>query len=117
MHYVRLCLMKPRRRLYIGVTSVACLLWSAPRVSAISGASAGDAPAAVAADDAQFFRVFLSDGTSLTSVGEPPRPGDRVIFSMPPSAPAEELLPRLVDLPADRVNWTRTDEYTESVRA
>lgn len=110
--------MKERRRLYIGVTSVAWLLWSPPHALATSGVGLAAAPPAdAAADETQFFRVFLSDGTSLTSVGEPARLGDRVIFSMPTSAAADGLESRLVDLPADCVNWTRTDEYTEAVRA
>ena len=36
-----------------------------------------------AAEDATLLRVFLNDGTSLVSYGEPARVGDRVVFSMP----------------------------------
>ena len=46
-----------------------------------------------AADDATLLRVFLNDGTSLVSYGEPARVGDRVVFSMPtgtgPSPPLQ----------------------------
>ena len=41
------------------------------------------AAAAPAADEATLLRVFLTDGTSLVSYGEPARVSDRVIFSMP----------------------------------
>ena len=41
------------------------------------------------ADDATLLRVFLNDGTSLVSYGEPARVGDRVIFSMPTDDDAE----------------------------
>jgi hypothetical protein len=62
-------------------------------------------------------RVFLDDGTSLASYGEPARLGDRVVFSMPTAAsPAEPHL-HLVTIPANRVDWNRTNSYAESVRA
>src|SRR5947209_3100797 len=41
---------------------------------------------AVAADDVTLLRVFLTDGSSLVSYGEPARIGDRVVFSMPTAA-------------------------------
>jgi hypothetical protein len=37
-------------------------------------------------EDATIFRLFLTEGTSLVSYGEPARVGDRVVFSMPTSA-------------------------------
>ena len=39
---------------------------------------------AAAADDFTLQRVFLTDGSTLVSYGEPARIGDRVVFSMPP---------------------------------
>ena len=71
---------------------------------------------AAAADDAALLRLFLTDGTSLVSYGEPARIGDRVIFSMPTAATPNPPL-QLVNLPASRVNWDRTDSYADSVRA
>src|SRR4051794_38485509 len=45
------------------------------------------APAGVrAADDATLLRVFLTDGSSIVSYGEPARAGDRIVFSMPTPA-------------------------------
>jgi len=73
------------------------------------------AAAASAADDATLLRVFLTDGTSLVSYGEPARVGDRVIFSMP-SEPAPNPLLHLVNLPADRVDWDRTNRYAATAR-
>ena len=85
-----------------------------------------------AADDATLLRVFLTDGTSLVSYGEFARVADRVVFSMPTaslgvapgvalgsalgSAAATPPL-QLVNLPADRVDWSRTNRYTDSARA
>ena len=74
----------------------------------VRGASAGD--------DATRLRVFLTDGTSLVSYGEPARVGDRVIFSIPTATTPNPPL-RLVDLPAARVDWDRTNRYAASARA
>jgi len=68
-----------------------------------------------ASDDQNLLRVFLRDGRSLVSFGEPARVGDRVVFSMPASASADAPL-QLVNLPADRVDWVRTDRYATSMR-
>jgi hypothetical protein len=72
--------------------------------------------ASAAGDDATMFRVFLKDGTSLVSYGEFARVNDRVVFSMPTSAAPDRAL-QLVDLPADRVDWDRTNRYAASARA
>lgn len=70
----------------------------------------------LAADDATLLRVFLSDGTSLVSYGEFARVGDRVIFSLPTSTSTNPAL-QLVNLPADRVNWEKTNKYADAARA
>jgi hypothetical protein len=63
------------------------------------------------------FRVFLADGTALTSFGEWARVDDRLIFSMPigPGAGPGEL--HLVSMPVDRIDIVRTTRYAEAVRA
>jgi hypothetical protein len=71
---------------------------------------------ATAADDATLLRVFLTDGTSLVSYGEPARVGERVIFSMPTAATPNPPL-HLVDLPIARVDWDRTSRYAATARA
>src|SRR5512146_2444076 len=68
-----------------------------------------------AADDAALFRVFLKDGTSLVSYGEYARVGDRIVFSMPTAATPNPPM-HLIDLPADRVDWDRTERYAATVR-
>jgi hypothetical protein len=74
-------------------------------------------PAAAArADEATLLRVFLKDGTSLVSFGEPAHVGDRVVFSMPTGASPNPPL-HLVNLSADRVDWDRTNRYSSSARA
>jgi hypothetical protein len=69
------------------------------------------------ADDTAYFRVFLKDGSSLTSYGEMARLEDRVVFSMPTSASRVQPQLHLVTLPADRIDWDRTTRYADSARA
>src|SRR5436190_20218814 len=63
------------------------------------------------------FRVFLSDGRVLSSYGEWARLDDRVIFSMPTQLSRDPVELQLVTIPAQRVDWPRTEQYAESVRA
>jgi len=72
--------------------------------------------ASAAADDAMLLRVFLADGTSLVSFGEPARVGDRVVFSMPTSSAPNPPL-HLVNLPIARVDWDRTTRYTTTAQS
>jgi hypothetical protein len=74
------------------------------------------AAAAPAADEATLLRVFLVDGTSLVSYGEPARVGDRLIFSMPTAVAPNPTL-HLVNLPIARVDWERTSRYAATARA
>jgi hypothetical protein len=73
-------------------------------------------PASAADDDATVLRVFLRDGTSLVSYGEFARVADRVIFSLPISAMPNPSL-QLVNIPAARIDWDRTNRYAEAARA
>ncbi len=63
------------------------------------------------------FRVFLTDGRVLSSYGEWARLDDRVIFSMPTQLSRDPVELQLVTIPAQRVDWARTEQYAESVRA
>ena len=74
------------------------------------------AAAAPAPDEATLLRVFLTDGTSLISYGEPARVNDRVIFSIPTAMTPDPPL-HLVNLPAARVDWDRTSRYAATARA
>jgi hypothetical protein len=74
------------------------------------------APALAQDASPALLRVFLSDGTAFVSYGEWARLGDRVVFSMPlATGPAPDL--RLVTLPADRIDWPRTERYAAAARA
>jgi len=62
--------------------------------------------------DTTLYRVFLRDGTTVLSYGEYARVADRVVMSMPVGSTQH-----MVTLPADSVDWERTDAYADSVRA
>lgn len=86
-------------------------------IAAIAAVALGvSARVTYSAEDATLLRVFLKDGTSLVSYGEPARVGDRVIFSMPTASTPNPPL-HLVDLSVDRVDWERTDRYAAGARA
>jgi hypothetical protein len=63
------------------------------------------------------YRIFLEDGTALSSFGEWARVEDSLVFSMPltPNVSASEL--HLVSLPVQRVDLARTERYADTVRA
>src|SRR5947207_879873 len=79
------------------------------------------APPSLAAQSAQvegtLYRVFLRDGSTLLSYGEFARVADRIVMSVPlgntPAGPDLHLL----SIPADAVDWERTDGYADAVRA
>jgi hypothetical protein len=76
-------------------------------------------PAAVGAQStpSPLYRVFLADGSALSSFGEWARVDDRVVFSMPltPGAGPSDL--HLVSLPVQRIDLSRTERYASAVRA
>jgi hypothetical protein len=66
---------------------------------------------------AAFFRIFLTDGTTLTSFGDFARVGDRVVFSLPLDEVERRPRLHLVSLPAARVDWNTTERYRKATRA
>jgi hypothetical protein len=69
-------------------------------------------------EETSLLRVFLVDGTTLTSFGEYARVGERIVFSMPLGSGREGIPPlQLVSLPERNVDWARTDAYRETARA
>lgn len=69
------------------------------------------------AESAPLFRVFLKDGQSLPSYGEFARVGDNVVFSMPTVTQGVSAQLQLINVATSRVDWDRTNAYSESVRA
>ena len=91
-----------KQRMLAGVLTLFCLL-----INARAGAGA---------DSATLFRLFLKDGGTLVSYGEVARVGDRVVFSMPTGAGTPPPL-HLTNIPADRIDWPRTERYALSARS
>ncbi len=69
----------------------------------------------VASADDLLLRLFLTDGTSVVSYGEFARLDDRVVFSMVAGADTEPRL-HVATLPADAIDWVRTDQHAASTR-
>jgi len=66
---------------------------------------------------APLYRVFLDDGTALSSFGEWARVEDRLVFSMPlaPDAGPGDL--HLVSVPVSRIDLARTERYADALRS
>jgi hypothetical protein len=96
---------------------VLCLLTIGGVDTAAAGAQAAPGAASASEDSSPLFRVFLKDGSSLVSFGEFARVDDRVVFSMPTSASMAAPQLQLINIPSDQVDWERTTNYAESVRA
>ena len=62
------------------------------------------------------YRIFLTDGTPLVSMGEFARAGGRVVFTVPIGAPSKPDALQVVTLPDSAVDWERTERYTDAVR-
>ena len=71
---------------------------------------------AAAGTDVTLFRLFLLDGSTLTSYGEFARVEDRVVFSMPVGGRPEEPRIQVATVRAALVDWQRTDRYSASAR-
>ena len=66
------------------------------------------------AEIAPLFRLFLLDGTVVTCLGEYARVGERVVFTL---AMSGDGATELASLAADKVDWPRTEQYAQSLRA
>jgi hypothetical protein len=98
-----------RFRRAVVVVSVFAVAMAKP---AFAGAQAGPA------DAATLYRVFLRDGSTLVSYGEYARVADRVVVTMPLGSiggPTPDL--EVLSIPADTVDWDKTDAYADAARA
>jgi hypothetical protein len=75
------------------------------------------AAASASASEKYLYRIFLQDGTTLVSYGEYARVDNRVVFSIPVGAIETSPQLQLVSIADSVVDWTRTEEYAEAVRA
>lgn len=88
-------------------------------LSFLVAATAGSAfaQAEPARQDATLFRVFLRDGSTLVSYGEYARVADRVIVTLPIGETGSTPELETLSIPADTVDWDKTDAYADSARA
>ncbi len=80
-------------------------------------AALATAGSAAAEPPAVYYRVFLTNGSSLASYGEFARVADRVVFSMPLGGSDTAPALQLVSIPAATVDWAATEQYADSARA
>lgn len=77
-------------------------------------------PASVVAqgtEDVTLFRLFLRDGSTLVSYGEYARVADRVVVTLPLGATDAKPDLEVLSIPADTVDWEKTDAYADAARA
>ena len=86
------------------------------RVLAVLVCLAGMSRPASAGSDVTLFRLYMLDGSVLTSYGEFARVADDVVFSMPVGGRPEEPRIQVTTVKAALVDWARTDKYSASAR-
>ena len=69
-----------------------------------------------AGSDVTLFRLYMLDGSVLTSYGEFARVDDSVVFSMPVGGRPEEPRIQVTSVKAALVDWPRTEKYSASAR-
>ena len=94
-----------RARLSLGVLTLAL------------GVCSLSSPVSARAEKASLFRIFLLEGAPLVSYGEYARVADRVVFSVPIGETGDSPLLQMVSIPSRLVDWGRTEEYAQAVRA
>jgi hypothetical protein len=92
---------------------VRSLLIAAAALCVVGAAAAEAAPQRGAGPS---YRIFLTDGTPLISLGEFARAGGHVIFTVPIGPPSNPDALQVVTLPESAVDWDRTERYTDAVR-
>ena len=89
------------------------LLCRAVLFGALFGATAAPCHAA----ESVLYRVFLVDGSVLVSYGEFARVAGRVVFSIPLGDVSVSPALQMVSIPDSTVDWEKTDQYANAVRA
>ncbi len=99
------------RRVFFVTLATSIFAAAAPRIAAAQTATT---PANA---DATLFRVFLRDGSTIVSYGEYARVADRVIVTLPIGDTGSTPDLQMLSIPADTVDWEKTDAYADSARA
>jgi hypothetical protein len=77
---------------------------------------AASAQPAFAGAEVTLFRLYMLDGSVLTSYGEFARVEDQVVFSMPVGGQPDEPRIQVTSVKAALVDWPRTERYSASAR-
>ncbi len=86
------------------------------RILAVAVCLAGTVQPASAESEVTLFRLYMLDGSVLTSYGEFARVDDRVVFSMPVGGRPEEPRIQVTSVRSALVDWPRTEKYSASAR-
>ena len=76
----------------------------------------GIVQSASAGSDVTLFRLYMLDGSVLTSYGEFARVNDSVVFSMPVGGKPEQPRIQVTSVKSALVDWQRTEKYSASAR-
>jgi hypothetical protein len=87
-----------------------------PRILGVLVCVVGIARPVSAESDVTLFRLYMLDGSVLTSYGEFARVNEDVVFSMPVGGRPEEPRIQVASVKAALVDWPRTDRYSASAR-
>src|SRR5688572_29006363 len=86
------------------------------RILAVAVCLAGTVQPASAESYVTLFRLYMLDGSVLSSYGEWARVNDSVVFSMPVGGRPEEPRIQVTSVMAALVDWPRTEKYSASAR-
>src|SRR5688500_19223795 len=86
------------------------------RILAVMVCLSGMGKLASAGSEVTLLRLYMLDGSVLTSYGEFARVADSVVFSMPVGGKPEEPRIQVTSVKAALVDWARTDKYSASAR-
>jgi hypothetical protein len=86
------------------------------RILAVAVCLAGTVQPVSAESEVTLFRLYMLDGSVLTSYGEWARVNDSVVFSMPVGGRPEEPRIQVTSVKAALVDWPRTEKYSASAR-
>jgi hypothetical protein len=86
------------------------------RVLGVIVCLAGIVQSASAGSDVTLFRLYMLDGSVLTSYGEFARVNDSVVFSMPVGGKPEQPRIQVTSVKSALVDWQRTEKYSASAR-
>lgn len=110
-----------RRAVVLRLVAACVVVLTVDGASSAGAQGPADADALARTSDggpSPWFRVFLTDGQVVATLGEFVRADDLVMLQVPlgPAGAGDTPETRTVTLPASLVDWTKTEAYRESLR-